>query len=90
MSCFTEKIQINLTTRVLLITHFNLLSLFKLHLYSKKFNFLIFICKIIEKTKRYSKILKTFESGTTLTQFSLFLNSFRCTNFKKMVNLNVL
>ena len=52
MSCFTEKIQINLTTRGLLITHFNLLSLFKPHLYSKKFNFLIFICKKIENTKR--------------------------------------
>ena len=65
----------------LLITHFNLLSLFKCHSYGKKFNFLIFICKIVEKTKRYSKILKTFESGTTLAQFSLFLSSFRCTIF---------
>lgn len=52
MSCFTEKIQINLTTRGLLITHFNLLSLFKCHSYGKKFNFLIFICEIVEKTKR--------------------------------------
>ena len=52
MSCFTEKNTNKFNDKGLLITHFNLLSLFKRHLYSKKFNFLIFICKKIEKTKR--------------------------------------